>query len=114
MQVLFSTGALYGFPYPVAFRLAADAGCDGVELVLDPWSVVSGPAAVSKCARRLGTPVRVLHPSLFGLPAWKGPAVAFRRLGEWALAVGASALLLLVVWMVYRLAMPILIERMSA
>jgi lipopolysaccharide transport system permease protein len=31
-------------------------------------------------------------------------------LGDWALAV----LLLLLVWMVYRLAMPILIERMSA
>ena len=35
-------------------------------------------------------------------------------LGEWALAVGGSALLLLLVWLVYRLAMPILIERMSA
>lgn len=35
-------------------------------------------------------------------------------LGEWALAVGASVVLLLLVWMVYRLAMPILIERMSA
>lgn len=35
-------------------------------------------------------------------------------LGEWALTVGGSVLLLLVVWMVYRLAMPILIERMSA
>ena len=35
-------------------------------------------------------------------------------LGEWMLAVGGSAFLLLLVWMVYRLAMPILIERMSA
>jgi lipopolysaccharide transport system permease protein len=35
-------------------------------------------------------------------------------LGEWFLTLGFSALLLLVVWMVYRLAMPILIERMSA
>lgn len=35
-------------------------------------------------------------------------------LGEWALAVGGSAVLLLLVWMVYRLSMPILIERMSA
>jgi lipopolysaccharide transport system permease protein len=35
-------------------------------------------------------------------------------LGEWVLAVGGSAVLLLLVWMVYRLAMPILIERMSA
>ena len=35
-------------------------------------------------------------------------------LGELALVVGGSAVLLLLVWMVYRLAMPILIERMSA
>ena len=35
-------------------------------------------------------------------------------LGEWALALGGSAVLLLVAWMVYRLAIPILIERMSA
>ena len=35
-------------------------------------------------------------------------------MGEWTLAVGGSAVLLLLVWMVYRLAMPILIERMSA
>jgi lipopolysaccharide transport system permease protein len=35
-------------------------------------------------------------------------------LGEWTLALGGSAVLLLLVWMVYRLAMPILIERMSA
>jgi lipopolysaccharide transport system permease protein len=35
-------------------------------------------------------------------------------LTNWLLTVSGSALLLLVVWMVYRLAMPILIERMSA
>lgn len=35
-------------------------------------------------------------------------------LREWTLTVGGSVLLLLLVWMVYRLAMPILIERMSA
>ena len=35
-------------------------------------------------------------------------------LGVWVLAAGGSAILLLLVWMLYRLAMPILIERMSA
>jgi lipopolysaccharide transport system permease protein len=33
---------------------------------------------------------------------------------EWGIAVTGSAFLLLVMWAVYRLAMPILIERMSA
>ena len=54
-----------------------------------------------------------LAPSRTGTPAWftgQPPQL----LGEWALAVGGSAVLLLLVWMVYRLAMPILIERMSA
>lgn len=35
-------------------------------------------------------------------------------LGGWFLVVGGSALLLVFVWMVFRLSMPILIERMSA
>ena len=35
-------------------------------------------------------------------------------LAEWALSLGGSLLLLLVAWLVYRLSMPILIERMSA
>ncbi len=35
-------------------------------------------------------------------------------LGEWALSLGGAAVLLLLAWLVYRLAMPILIERMSA
>lgn len=85
MRVLFSTGALYGFPYPLAFRLAAAAGCDGVELVLDPWILAAGPERVSEYGRRLGCPVSVLHPSLFGLPGWKGAPQAFPRLGRWAL-----------------------------
>lgn len=87
MQVLFSTGALYGFPYPLAFRLAAAAGCDGVELVLDPWSLLAGPGVVKDCARRLRCPIHVLHPSLFGLPGWHRAPQAFPRLGEWALAL---------------------------
>jgi lipopolysaccharide transport system permease protein len=35
-------------------------------------------------------------------------------LGEWALSVGCAVVLLLMAWLLYRLAMPILIERMSA
>ena len=88
MRVLFSTGTLYGFPYPLAIRLAASAGCDGVELVIDPWAVLAGPGRVAECGRRLGCPVSALHPSLFGLPGWKGAPQAFPRLGQWALEIG--------------------------
>jgi lipopolysaccharide transport system permease protein len=54
-----------------------------------------------------------LTPLILNARAWFTGQPA-QLLGEWALAVGGSALLLLLVWMVYRLAMPILIERMSA
>jgi sugar phosphate isomerase/epimerase len=88
VPILFSTGALYGFPYQWAFGLAAAAGCDGVELVLDPLSVLAGPEAVRTYGERAGCPVRVLHPSLFGLPGWKRAPQAFPRLAEWALRLG--------------------------
>ena len=54
-----------------------------------------------------------LTPLILNARAWFTGQPA-QLLGEWVLAVGGSALLLLLVWLVYRLAMPILIERMSA
>ncbi|NPV09539.1 MAG: sugar phosphate isomerase/epimerase [Anaerolineae bacterium] len=87
MSVLFSTGSLYGLPYHLAFRLASAAGCDGVELVLDPWSLMAGPNAVRQYGHRMACPIRALHPSLFGLPGWRTAPEAFPRLAEWALAL---------------------------
>jgi lipopolysaccharide transport system permease protein len=62
-----------------------------------------------------GTLMRLnpLTPLILNARAWF-TGQPHQLLGEWALAVGGSAVLLLLVWMVYRLAMPILIERMSA
>ncbi|MFM9087038.1 MAG: ABC transporter permease [Cyanobium sp.] len=54
-----------------------------------------------------------LTPLILNARAWF-TAQPPQLLGEWALAVFGSAVLLLLVWMVSRLAMPILIERMSA
>jgi len=54
-----------------------------------------------------------LTPLIVNARAWFTGQPA-QLLVEWSLAVSGSLLLLLVVWMVYRLAMPILIERMSS
>jgi lipopolysaccharide transport system permease protein len=54
-----------------------------------------------------------LTPLILNARAWFTGQVP-QLLVEWTLALGGSAVLLLLVWMVYRLAMPILIERMSA
>lgn len=54
-----------------------------------------------------------LTPLIMNARAWfTGQPTAY--LGEWTLTLGISGLVLMVVWVIYRLAMPILIERMSA
>lgn len=62
-----------------------------------------------------GTVMRLnpLTPLILNARAWF-TGQSSQLLGEWFLVLGASAVLLLLMWIVYRLAMPILIERMSA
>ena len=90
MRVLFSTGAVYGVSLRWAMRMAASAGCDGIELVLDPWSILAGPDRVLRLSRRLGVPVAVVHPSLFHSFGMNRLPRAFERLGDWATALGCS------------------------
>ena len=54
-----------------------------------------------------------LTPLIVNARAWFTGQPA-QLMTEWYITVGGATLLLLVVWMIYRLAMPILIERMSA
>ncbi|MEB3354912.1 MAG: hypothetical protein VKM34_11895 [Cyanobacteriota bacterium] len=55
-----------------------------------------------------------LTPLIFNARAWRFTGQPPQLLGDWALAVGGSLVVLLLVWMVVRLAMSILIERMNA
>lgn len=87
VRVLFSTGALYGLPLTLSLRLAARAGCDGVEMVLDPLTILAGPQRAKRLAEREGVDIAALHPSLFGLPGWTKQPLAFRRLGRYALGL---------------------------
>ncbi|MBC1262217.1 hypothetical protein FQK07_13280 [Synechococcus sp. BSF8S] len=56
---------------------------------------------------------RLITPLIFNARAWFTGQLP-QLLGAWAQVVGSSAVLPVLVWIVYRLAMPILIERMSA
>lgn len=87
MRLYFSTGALYGLPVRLAAGMAARAGCDGVELVLDPLSLLVGPRFTGRELHRARMPVGALHPPLFGIPGWTRQPNAFRELGRWALAL---------------------------
>ncbi|MHB0878000.1 MAG: sugar phosphate isomerase/epimerase family protein, partial [Anaerolineae bacterium] len=77
-----------------ALRLAAAAGCDGIELVLDPWSIALGPARLRRLSDGYGLPVSALHPPLFALPGWSRSETAFARIGRYAAAVGSPLVVL--------------------
>ena len=79
-----------------------------------PVSDVSEPGGVSAC-QRAGRSIDASHPLtplILNARSWFASRRCCWPSGPWRR--GGAAILLLLVWMLYRLAMPILIERMSA
>lgn len=64
MLLSLSTACLYHLPLGAAFRLAAEAGFTGVELVMGPEAWLRGPRAVSRLARAHGLVIYSVHQSL--------------------------------------------------
>jgi sugar phosphate isomerase/epimerase len=94
VRVLFSTGALWGAPLAWSVRLARAAGCDGVELVIDPSVLLAGQRRVARLSDRLGMPIVALHPSIFGFHGMNRPPSAFEQLGEWSRELGTGLVVL--------------------
>jgi lipopolysaccharide transport system permease protein len=108
------TGTALGLAITPLGVLYGDIG-RGMGLVTQFFMYISPVVFPLATSGWTGTVMRLnpLTPLILNARAWftgQPPQL----LGEWALAMGGSAVLLLLVWMVYRLAMPILIERMSA
>jgi len=82
-KILFSTV----YPLRTAFELAKAAGCDGVELVVCPESILRGPKPIARLAERTALPIQALHPPLFDLPGWRRDDTMIARLVEIALAL---------------------------
>lgn len=61
MEILVSTGSLPWLPLDERFRLAREAGADGVELLLTPGLVHRDPARITTTSQREGVPIRVVH-----------------------------------------------------
>lgn len=59
-----STACFYNLPLRWAFRLAAEAGFEGVELVMAPEVWLRGPAYVSSLAREHGLGIFSVHQAL--------------------------------------------------
>lgn len=80
MKLSLSTGSLYIYPLQKTFRLAREAGFDGVELVVGPELLWRGAAQVRRLADDYGLTIFSLHPPLFCLPGWRDCRMAMRKL----------------------------------
>jgi len=67
--ILGSTGPFYMFPLEETFELLAEAGFDGVELMITQDRVSQDPLRMAAVARRYGMPVPAIH-GPFLLATW--------------------------------------------
>lgn len=80
MKLSLSTGSLYIYPLQATFRLAREAGFEGVELVVGPEVLWRGGKGVRRLADDCGLAIFSLHPPLFTLPGWQSYRVVMRKL----------------------------------
>lgn len=80
MKVSLSTGSLYVYPLRTAFRLAREAGFEGVELAVGPEVVWRGGTRVRRLADECGVAIFSLHPPLFSMPGWGKYGTAMQKL----------------------------------
>jgi sugar phosphate isomerase/epimerase len=74
MRFLFSTGSLYTYGLDRCFALAAAAGFDGIELMVDGRWDTRQPAYLLGLLGRHGLPIVVVHAPLEGAPIAGWPA----------------------------------------
>ena len=89
MILSFSTGSLYGFSLRRVFREVAQAGFEGVELLVAPEVLGRGPAAIRSLARDHGLAIEAVHRSLFPIPGWNEHRGGLARMVDLARVVGA-------------------------
>ncbi len=90
IPVVFSTGSLYPFGLDRVYALAAEAGYDGVEIMMDERWDTHQPDYLNGLAEKYGIPIRALHPPLFR-GAWNlDPEENLVRAARLAPKVGAE------------------------
>jgi len=77
--VILSTGSLYTYGLPRVFALAAEAGYDGIEVIVDHRCDTHDPAYLRRLSAEYGLPIQALHsPFVLDVPKW--PADQLGRL----------------------------------
>ena len=95
MRLSYSTGATYIYPLTWTFKLAAEAGFEGIELVLNPEALRRGPAQTQKLARHHGLAINSIHGPLLPLPGWPRDASSIDRIVRYAQAMDPTPLVVL-------------------
>jgi len=80
MQFIFSTGSLYTYGIDRCFALAAEAGFDGIELMVDQRWDTRQPDYLLGLVAQFKQPVRAVHSPFWAVPGW--PADEVGRINE--------------------------------
>lgn len=80
MQFIFSTGSLYTYGIDRCFALAAEAGFDGIELMVDQRWDTRQPHYLLNLVAQFEQPVRAVHSPFRPVPGW--PADEVGRINE--------------------------------
>jgi len=87
MRISISAGTLFIFPLRKAFAMAAEAGFDGVELVINQeFQKVSSRRLIKELARTI--PILSIHAPFMPLDGWGGPVDSLKRCVEIAADCG--------------------------
>jgi sugar phosphate isomerase/epimerase len=72
MEFILSTGSLYTYGTERSFHFAADAGFDGIELMVDERWDTRQPDHLHRLMDRYQLPIRTVHSPFFRVPGWPG------------------------------------------
>lgn len=90
IPVVFSTGSLHPFGLDRVYALAAEAGYDGIEIMMDERWDTHQVDYLNGLVEKYGIPIRALHPPLFR-GAWNlDPEETLVRVAKLAPKVGAD------------------------
>jgi len=70
MRFLFSTGSLHTYGIDRCFAIAAQSGCDGIELMVDQRWDTRQPAYLRELSRRFHLPIVAIHAPFSMAPGW--------------------------------------------
>lgn len=97
LRVSLSTACLAPLSLEATLHLAAEAGFEGVELVLTPETARLGPEGVRALAQKYGLRIPTVHQRLMGLGRWT-LAMRLKEAAEMALRLGAECAVVHAPW----------------